>query len=76
MHNKGRIRHNNGSSKGHYQYSNGNLENYQNDFWQICISFIYMLFEGINEKFLIDVKKYLAFKHAKELEWTLGPIQG
>jgi len=26
-----------------------------------------MLFEGINEKFLIVVKEYLAFKHAKEL---------
>jgi hypothetical protein len=31
MHNKGKGRHN-GSSKGHYQYSNGNLEKYQNVF--------------------------------------------
>ncbi len=36
MHNKGRRRHDNGSSNGHYQYSNGNLENYQNVFWQTC----------------------------------------
>jgi len=29
---QGRRKHNNGSSKSHYQYSNGNLENYQNTF--------------------------------------------